>query len=222
MKKIVCYFLLSCLMNYSSNCLASSVDIMGLDGRSGSYNPSDRTASLGKHGYTTLYTDIVEYSQAVTPPNIENPKLQQFATMQNPRYKKGKPLMGGQKKTITLYGIPQYSTDVNESSIAFIEPERDKQQSFVIYGSQGSYNRTAKTAYLIDVSGKRIEYTNIVEYSRTQTPPSVENPKLEPFAKMSNPKYKEVDGRLSGGQMRYIILYGIKREPIDEDSLEAI
>lgn len=186
------------LFNFS--CFA--IDITGLDGRAGNYNSKKKTASFGTGKNKISYFDIVEYSQAVTPPNIKNPELIAFAIMPNPKYKEDSDgRMGGQRRTITLYGIPQDVT----------EPSNQDNNSFTIYGSQGKYNHLEKTAYLIDLQGKKTEYTDIVEYSQAVTPPNIKNPQLKSFATMPNPKYKESKRRRMGGQNKYVTLYGIEK-----------
>ena len=198
----------------TSFCFAdlNNVNITGLDGRPGVYNSNEETASLDESGYRTFYSDVVEYSRAVTPPNIENPRLKFFATMPNPLYSPdASKRMGAQKKTIKLYGIPQDSTEVNEEPVVTLEDNKKENETFKIYGATGQYNRSAKTAYLIDVRGKKIEYTNVVEYSQAVTPPSISNPKLKPFAIISNPKYQETGRKFGGGQAKHVTLYGIEK-----------
>jgi len=68
------------------------------------YDPKGRMAILNNGDE---YVGVVEYSQAVTPPNITNRALVPFATIPNSLFEPTqKPLAGGQMKNITLYGIP--------------------------------------------------------------------------------------------------------------------
>ncbi len=212
MKKMIYSWITLSLI--SIQCLG--VNIVGLDGRKGMYDASTQTAFLSADGDRTVYTDVVEYSQSVTPPNIENSSLKAFATMPNSRYTKNpKGRMGGQRKTITLYGVPQYSTEVNEMPIQTMGVVTKEAKTFEIFGAKGSYNSEAKTAYLINAEGKKQEYTNVIEYSQSVTPPSVGNPKMKAFATMPNPRYTERNSKRAGGQFKNIILYGIEKKSDD-------
>ncbi len=210
MKKIIYLVSICSMLHFYS--FAGQVNITGLDGRKGTYNPSTKVASLGTSTDVTVYTHVVEYSKAVTPPSVENPLMQPFATMPNPMYKGSKKgPFGAQTKTITLYGISQYSTEANALP-AITESHRSQDKSLEIYGSKGSYHPGNKTAYLIDVLGNKKEYTDVVEYRQAVTPPNIANPRLKPFATLQNRRYKENDKRLAGGQFKNIILYGIEKE----------
>lgn len=67
------------------------------------YNKKTKTATM-KDGKT--YVGIIEYSKAVTPPNIAIPALQPFATIKNPAYSKSKSrTSGGHSQYITLWGL---------------------------------------------------------------------------------------------------------------------
>lgn len=77
----------------------------------GEYNPEFKAAWLlnPETKERTYFSDIIEYKQATTPPNITNPSLVAFATMPNPDYT-GLTVAGGQKKIVTLYGKPIATT----------------------------------------------------------------------------------------------------------------
>jgi hypothetical protein len=216
MKKIMYSCMILSLMSIQSFADLKEVNIIGLDGRGGIYDQNSQTAFLSADGDRTVYTDVVEYSQAVTPPSVQDPRMKPFATMPNSRYSQlTRGRMGGQKKTITLYGIPQYSTEVNEMPVETMRKATKEENTFEIFGAKGSYNSETKTAYLIDAQGKKKEYTNVIEYRQAVTPPSVGNPKMKAFATMPNPQYKERDTRRAGGQLKNIILYGIEKNSDD-------
>ena len=82
-----------------------NIPITGVNGDHGIYNPDNKTALIYSKPLME-YTDIVEYKQAVTPPNIGNEALVRFATMPNPHFT-GEMMPGGQFKDIVLYGIPK-------------------------------------------------------------------------------------------------------------------
>lgn len=213
MKKIMYPCIMLSLI--SMQCLG--IDIVGLDGRKGVYDSATKTAFLDSDGHKTVYTDVVEYSQAVTPPTVGNPNMKAFATMPNPRYRASiRRLVGGQKKTVTLYGIPKESTEVNQESFEIMRKVTKEEKTFEIFGTKGSYDPETKTAYLIDVQGNKKEYTNVVEYRQAVTPPSVGNPNMKAFATMPNPRYAKSDIKLAGGQFKNITLYGIEKKSDDD------
>jgi len=103
-KKIVFMSLVFSLVTIDS--FTQEQFIIGLDGRSGFYNAEARIAYLSENGNKTVYINVVEYSQAVTPPNVANHGLKPFATMLNSRYQEGpKKLIGGQTRYTILFGI---------------------------------------------------------------------------------------------------------------------
>jgi len=68
----------------------------------------------------TVYTDVIEYKAAVTPPSTDG-KHVAFAQIANPNYKEtNKKMAGSQFKNITLYGIVQNSASqsVQPASLA--------------------------------------------------------------------------------------------------------
>ena len=67
------------------------------------YDAASKTAML-KNGQT--YVGVIEYSRAVTPPNISNPALQQFATIATPNYQGNSRLSGGLSQRTLLFGLP--------------------------------------------------------------------------------------------------------------------
>lgn len=218
MKKIKYLIILLSLISIQFFADSNEKDIVGLDGRKGFYDPNTQTAFLNEDGYRTMYTDVVEYSKAVTPPSVQDPRMKPFATMPNPRHTQlTRGRLGGPKKTITLYGIQQYSTEINEMPVVTMKKNITKEKTFKIFGSKGDYNPKARTAYLIDAQGNKKEYINVVEYRRAVTPPSVGNPKMKPFATMPNLRYTERDTQLAGGgQFKNIVLYGIEKNSYDK------
>jgi len=67
------------------------------------YNQTNRTA-LMQDGST--YISVIEYSQAVTPPNIKIPALKPFAKIETSKKTKSKTAkLGSKQDVLTLYGI---------------------------------------------------------------------------------------------------------------------
>jgi hypothetical protein len=81
------------------------INIVGINGEFGKYFPNTVPTSaylIDQDGNKVSYTNIIKYSQAVTPPGKE---YTYFATMPNPNYRpEDSRLAGGQFKVISLYG----------------------------------------------------------------------------------------------------------------------
>jgi len=85
--------------------VSNSNVIEGIHGESGKYFPDNVPSSaylIDQEGNKVEYTNIIEYSQPVTPPGK---RYTLFAKMPNPKYNsKTKKLAGGQLEYISLYG----------------------------------------------------------------------------------------------------------------------
>ncbi len=67
------------------------------------YDTTSKTAVL-KNGQ--IYVGVIEYNRSVTPPNLSNPALQQFATIATPHYQGASGLSGGLNQRTLLFGLP--------------------------------------------------------------------------------------------------------------------
>lgn len=90
---------------------AITIEITGIGkfkGQKGIYVPIVNMANLATgddEESKNYFSNVVEYSQAVTPPNIENPSLVLFANMPNPEYIPIN-MPGVERQNIALYGVP--------------------------------------------------------------------------------------------------------------------
>ncbi len=175
--------------------------ITGVQGGRGMYDSSSNTAWIQDHdGSKTHYEDVVEYSQAVTPPNVYDHDLVLFATMPNSKFT-GKSMPGGQMRNISLYGkeIVKTPHDTDNTPITGLN------------GDQGMYDSKSSTAWLYDSSTqKRSYYSHVtLQTNAGTTPPSLMNKKLKMFATMPNKVWQQPPAHWVGGPLKEFMLWGI-------------
>ena len=119
------------------------------------YDQASRTATL-KNG--KVYVGVIEYSQAVTPPNISNPALKSFATIATPNFEASSSRMSGAKRAkTTLFGISvsgdKLTVKSDSNGIGFYWPESKIVQLnngetlvCIIEEKQGNYKKTGAHA----------------------------------------------------------------------------
>jgi len=163
----------------------------------GIYNADTKTA-------TVLFTNVIERSQATTPPNVDNPDIVPFGVMINPKHNNDDILSGGRQTRITtLWGIPQTKDEDNGSSNT---PNNRSTSINQISKDLKNYNKKTKTATMKDGT----TYVGVVEYSKAVTPPNISIPALQLFATIKNSNYAKSTTRTSGSQKQYTTLWGLE------------
>jgi|GEM_PF-1305041 len=152
------------------------------------YNKKTKTATM-KDG--TTYVGVVEYSKAVTPPNISIPALQLFATIKNSNYAKSVTRTSGSNKPYTtLWGLEVHGTNIpvknsNNKTIGQFWPDASIAQLtngqtivMVIKQAQGNYKQHAHAIGPVWTWYQQPENnTNLNKYGITST----ESNYLEPL-----------------------------------------